>query len=63
MSHMVTVLCCFSCSCCLHTSRIWIKIYYIIKCIYYIILIIIRGVSLGEGGLGLGDMRVVVVTR
>ena len=33
MSHMVTVLCC------LHNSRIWIKINYIIKikCIYYMI--------------------------
>ena len=60
---MMTVLCCFSCSCCLHTSRIWIKINYIIKCIYYIILIIIRGVSSGEGGLVLGDARVVIVTR
>ena len=36
MSHMVTILYPFSCTCYLHTNRIWIKIYYIIKPIYYI---------------------------
>ena len=50
MSCMVTVLYHFSCSCCLHTNRIWIKINYIVKHIYYmnIIILIMRGV-VGRG--------------